>query len=96
MPGLLKIGHTLGNLKRRVAQLNSATGVPQPFTIEACFMSQDPRSDERMVHIALKEYRRPGREFFAISLDDGLLKCEELLRRKPHYLRKKHGEFREP
>ncbi len=96
MPNLLKIGQTRGSLKARVDQLNSATGVPKPFVIEAYFLSQNPRHEEGLVHKVLASSRAPGREFFNLPLKSALLQCEEVLRRKPQYTRERHGEFREP
>lgn len=96
MPNLLKIGHTSGSLRGRVEQLSAATGVPRPFEVEAYFLAQAPRADEKLVHEALRYYRRPGREFFELELKEALVQCESVLGRRPHYLRSKHGAFREP
>ena len=96
MPNLLKIGQTSGSIKRRVEQLSSATGVPKPFVIEAYFASQEPKSDEKILHDALVGYRHPGREFFALSLKEALIQCEIALGRKAQYHRHNDGPFREP
>lgn len=72
MPGLLKIGLTTRTVLERTAELNSATGVPAAFTIEAYFESDDPISDESSLHILLAESRVPGREFFRTSLDEAI------------------------
>ena len=37
MPNLIKIGFTTRDIQERLAELNSATGVPEPFIIEATF-----------------------------------------------------------
>lgn len=96
MPHLIKIGHTRGSLKTRVDQLSSATGVPRPFAVEAYYLSQEPRRDEKRLHSVLSSHRAPGREFFMIDLDDALRVCEATLGYRPHYIRSQHGEFREP
>jgi hypothetical protein len=72
MPGLLKIGMTTRAVADRVAELNSATGVPTAFTVEACFECEDPASDEMELHKLLDAHRVPGREFFRISLEDAI------------------------
>ena len=96
MPSLLKIGQTSGSIQRRADQLSAATGVPNPFVIEAYFVSQTPKIDEKSLHDAMSAQRRPGREFFEVSLKDALEKCVEILKRRPQYVRRTHGPFREP
>lgn len=96
MPNLVKIGHTKGGLKRRVDQLNSATGVPKPFEVEAYFASQKPRSDEERIHSDLSSMRAPGREFFGLSPGDALAQCKRILGRETLFVHAIHGEFREP
>ena len=96
MPGVVKIGHTRGALKSRVDQLSSATGIPRPFEIEAVFMSEKPREEEQLIHQALSDCRAPGREFFAIPLNDALHKCADLLQRDPQFVRQFDGDFSEP
>src|SRR5258706_12200425 len=53
IPDLVKIGQTAGSIQRRVDQINSATGVPTPFVLEAYFASQNPTADEKLLHAAL-------------------------------------------
>jgi hypothetical protein len=96
IPKLLKIGQTSGSIQRRVDQLSAATGVPTPFVIEAYFVSQSPSADEKQLHDALVSCRVKGREFFDVSLSDALARCAEALHRRPQYVRKIHGPFREP
>lgn len=96
MPDLLKIGHTLHSLRKRVEQLSAPTSVPQPFAIEASFLSERPASDERAIHQAFATYRAPNREFFRLPLEHALGACARLLGRSPHYIRSLHGEYREP
>ncbi len=66
MPGPLNIGQTAGPVPARVAELNSATGVPSPFVMESLFESSDPQSHEAEVHKNLAAARvsnaRTGRK----------------------------------
>jgi hypothetical protein len=87
MPDLLKIGQTSGTLQNRIDQLSSATGVPNPFVLEAYFFCKDPKADENLVHETLKDFRRPGREFFKIPLQEALAYCENALGRPAQYRR---------
>ena len=59
MPGLLKIGLTARTVAARVAELNSATGVPMPFRVEAVFESSDPSTDEAAIQKRLERHRVP-------------------------------------
>jgi hypothetical protein len=97
IPNLLKIGQTSGSIQRRVDQLGSATGVPNPFVIEAYWASEDPKSEEKLLHTVLGNCRRPGREFFELPLNDALTRCVNALSgRLPQYVRQEHGPFKEP
>ena len=58
MPGLLKIGRTTRSVGDRVAELNSATGVPAPFAVEAWFESADPQSHETDDELPTPHQRR--------------------------------------
>ncbi|WP_421532005.1 GIY-YIG nuclease family protein [Lelliottia amnigena] len=70
MPGLLKIGMTTISPQARAKELSSSTGVPEKFTIEASYFSDDPRGDEARIHAAMSEHRlNDSREFFTCSLD---------------------------
>lgn len=68
MPDLLKIGHTTRSVSDRIAELNSATGVPRPFLVQASFESSDPPGHEAEVHRRLAANRLPNREFFRITV----------------------------
>src|SRR5262245_9372951 len=68
MPGLLKIGFTTRTPEERVAELNSATSTPVPFTVVFYFACREPQKDEALAHLTLSEYRvSPDREFFKIT-----------------------------
>jgi hypothetical protein len=92
MPGLLKIGCTDRNIKERVQELNSATGVPAPFDIEAVFFSADCLSEEKQIHSALGAYRVEGKEFFRLTLVESLRTIEKALNRRPHFVHNKNNE----
>lgn len=68
MPGLLKIGCTTREVDERVEELNSAAGVPTPFTVEAYFSSPEPEKHESEIHARLGGRRIKGREFFEVGL----------------------------
>ncbi len=70
MPGLLKIGSTTRSVPERVAELNSATGVPVPFAVEAYFAVASPEEMELSIHQRLSQHRVLGREFFEIGLEE--------------------------
>ena len=73
MPSLLKIGFTSDSVIYRVSQLTSATGVPAPFVLEACFPSHTPKIHERQIHEHLSKYRsHDDREFFKVGLDEAV------------------------
>jgi len=74
MPGLLKVGFTVGPVEKRAAEIGSATGVPGPFKIERKFaVYVNPQEMERKVHRALS-YARPHdhREFFRIPVEEAV------------------------
>lgn len=68
MPGLVKIGFTTNDVKRRVAELSSATGVPAPFEIEYYCLTKHPGRVEREVHRDLAAHRLQNREFFSVDV----------------------------
>jgi len=72
MPGLFKIGQTTRSVGDRVAELNSATGVPAPFVVEAWFESVDPQSHETELHTILAHCRLPNREFFRVTIEEAI------------------------
>ena len=89
MPGLLKIGMTTRKVEERLSELSSATGVPAPFILEGCFLSDDPEKDETTIHSKLISYKIPGKEFFKIKLEKVIQYCEEVCKRPPKYVRQK-------
>lgn len=66
MPGLLKVGCTSHNPKKRASELYT-TGVPTPFKVEYCIIINDYQLIERKTHLALKTHKF-GKEFFKCDL----------------------------
>jgi hypothetical protein len=83
MKGLLKIGLSTRPVQDRVAELNSATGVPMPFKIETYFVSNDPEAREQRIHAMLADYRVKGKEFFEVALSESLRVVESICNRPP-------------
>ena len=87
MPGLVKIGCTSKSVEERVKELNSATGVPFPFAIEAFFAADQPAMSEKLVHEALADFRVEGKEFFRIAAADAIRRVRKVLGRPPSLVR---------
>jgi predicted RNA-binding Zn-ribbon protein involved in translation (DUF1610 family) len=87
MPGLLKIGFTSARVEDRAQELSGASGVPGPFTIEACFPTDRPEEHERAAHRLLSKYRVQSREFFEIDLHQALLGLMSVIGSPPSFLR---------
>jgi TPR repeat protein len=83
MPGLLKIGQTTRSVGDRVAELNSATGVPAPFAVEAWFESADPQCHETELHKILTRCRLPNREFFRVTIEEAIAAARRITGREP-------------
>jgi len=68
MEGLVKIGYTTKTLQERLGELNSATGIPTDFVVEAFFELEQPEEFERLIHKSLRKHRiRKQREFFKLE-----------------------------
>lgn len=68
MPGIFKIGFTMGHPKSRMAQLSGSTACPTPFDLIATFGIENPRQAEQEIHARLRHFRvNESREFFAVS-----------------------------
>src|SRR5260370_12198208 len=85
MKGLLKIGLSTRPVQERVAELNSATGVPMPFKVEAYFISSDPEAHEQKIHAALSMCRVKGKDFFEVPLSKPLVVIESVSDRTPSH-----------
>jgi hypothetical protein len=84
MRGLVKIGSTTRPVEARVKELNSATGVPAPFKLEAYFASNNPFADEAKVHAELSSWRlQKDKEFFHCSSIDAIDAISRILSRQP-------------
>ena len=86
MPRLVKIGYCRKSVEERVKELNSATGVPKPFLIEAYFISESPEEDEKKVHREISKYRLENREFFDLSVAKAVETVGRILGSRPVYL----------
>lgn len=94
MPGLIKIGFTTRTVEERIAELNSMTGVPAPFVLEAYFTSSKPAADETAVHTRLAPFRLANKEFFNCSVDDAIEAVEKVLERVPMFVSRKRQRER--
>lgn len=66
-PDILKIGMTTRNIKKRVNEINSATGVLYPYSARKVYKVKNCRQVEKDIHNILQNYRiRTDREFFKI------------------------------
>lgn len=74
MPGLVKIGRTTDDVTSRIANLNSATGVPLPFECYFAAEVEDVCRLEKQLHQLFSEYRvNPKREFFRVEAEKVVL-----------------------
>jgi len=88
MPGLLKIGFTNRKVEERVEELNSATGVPEPFVIEIIYNSDEPEREEKLIHSSFNGNRKSSaREFFELKVEKALESMTKVLNRDPKFVR---------
>lgn len=87
MPGLVKVGCSTRPVDERIAELNSATGVPVPFVVEAYFASSTPEEHEAEVHRRLAERRIKGREFFEADAMEVVRTVQAVIQARPHFQR---------
>ena len=79
-PNMLKIGMTQRSVEERVREINSATGVPIPFSARSVFWVKDARDAERRVFERLDPFRvRSDREFFQIPYEEAVKSIMECL-----------------
>ena len=68
MPGLVKVGHTTGDLATRIRTLSSSTGVPLAFELFYACEVPNALAAEREIHDAFDDHRvSRRREFFRIA-----------------------------
>ena len=96
MPGLLKVGMTEQDAFERARELSSATGVPEPYVVEAYIECSDAASIELAAHRELAHVRKPSREFFAVSLDEALRVLEKLVGKRTDYQRQERNTWIPP
>lgn len=80
MPGLLKIGITSRDVQERVQELSSSTGVPHAFEIEYYCLTRDPEKIEEEVHERFSSYRKKGKEFFSVSIEEAVRMIDSLVK----------------
>ena len=71
----------------RVAEISAATGVPEPYIVEAFFTSANPAADEEQVHTLLGEFRGTRKEFFRVDLQQALDVVYQVCGSQPRYCR---------
>lgn len=73
MPGLVKIGRTARDVRSRVRELSSDSGVPSPFEVAFEVFSEDCENLEEQMHNELEDFRvNSRREFFKYPLKDSI------------------------
>lgn len=79
-PDILKIGMTTRNIKKRVNEINSATGVLYPYSARKVYKVKNCHQVEKDIHDILQNYRiREDREFFKISFQEACHVIEKYL-----------------
>jgi hypothetical protein len=86
-PGLLKVGCTRRSATQRAQELNSQTGVPGTFVVEAYWRVDDPFDSERAVHERLLAQRLEGKEFFRVSVSEAIAVLVDALGASPAFSR---------
>lgn len=67
MPGIVKIGFTTTSPEQRIKEINSATGVIEPWTLEWYVECTEAHDLEKKTHKYLEEFRiRKNREGFSL------------------------------
>jgi hypothetical protein len=86
-PLMLKIGYTERTVEQRVKEINTATGLVEPYGVRAVWAVPGAPRVEKIVHDALAEFRvRVDREFFEISYGTALRIVDEVARDTCHPL----------
>jgi hypothetical protein len=67
MPGLVKVGFTTNDPRKRAKELQSS-GVPTPFKVELAMFCDNAYEVEQCAHENLSDYRVKNREFFNVHL----------------------------
>lgn len=86
MQDVLKVGFTTIAPSERARQLSSATGVPEPFSVEYYAEVANPKLTERLAHDRLAKFRwNESREFFRVGLLHAIHAIEEFDGNPDHY-----------
>jgi len=86
-PGLVKVGCTRRSATHRAQELNSQTGVPGTFVVEAYWGVDAPFDAERSVHERLLAQRLEGKEFFRVSVSEAIAVLADALGGPPAFSR---------
>ncbi|MFG1755462.1 GIY-YIG nuclease family protein [Streptosporangium sandarakinum] len=79
-PTFLKIGYADRDVRTRVREINSATGVIVPYGAREIWIFPRARNVEANVHALLTEFRvRKDREFFEVKFSDAAKVIDEYL-----------------
>jgi hypothetical protein len=91
MGGLVKIGSTKRDVKERVRELSSATGVPGKFKLVGFYESLDVERDEKEIHRILSKYRIPRSEFFNLPQEVACDIINQVISVVQPFSQEKHG-----
>jgi hypothetical protein len=67
MPGLIKVGMTKKTADMRAEDLSRPTGIPEQFTVEAIYPTDNPEVVEKQAHELLEAFHY-NKEFYKISV----------------------------
>lgn len=79
IPGLVKIGRTVGQPEHRAREVSRGTGVPADFTVAWACLVSDCFVVERLLHDQLAGCRyRSNREFFELPVAEAIERCTSI------------------
>lgn len=92
--GIFKIGMTKNSAQERINQINSATGVPEPFRIDVLIATSNARRLEATLHTEFSSKRLSNnREFFKLEQTDvvWIVNSHRTVYTNFNHLAEKHG-----
>ena len=85
IPGLIKIGKTEKDARKRINELSDHAGIPEDFVTEIYWHMENYHKNEILIHNSLKNYKfnklKPFNEFFKISILDAANIINELCKK---------------
>lgn len=78
MPGVYKIGFTVGNPDKRARELSVQYGLPMRFEVVEYWRTKDPYLIEQRIHTKLADYAKAG-EFFEMNVEIAIETIEDCL-----------------